>query len=128
MIILNGMNTVCIDVCTLQEVSFFLNDASQMMCNFVTMAKGEEMVFPVQFLMNKIGAMLSEYIEFDKYRYVMRVREAGTFNTFEMYVTVVPVDQNYNKEDFDTINIEKMVEQIKWTFSAVPKGNKKNGD
>lgn len=122
MIVINsGIHTSCIEVVKINEIPEFLKAAGQIMTGFITMAKGAEMVFPIEFLMNKIKVMLSEYVEFDKYIYVVRVKEEYTFNSFALYVTVFESTGEVIITDIEQIEMMKSIEEIKWTFSAIEK-------
>jgi hypothetical protein len=121
MIVLNDRRTICIDVISFKELPQFLNDASEIMTGFVSFARGEKMMFPVSFLMNKIKIEFANFIENDRIKFVVRIREMDIFNAYE--IRIITMELPGKVESITDIDVPGNIPAF-CTINAIPKERK----
>jgi hypothetical protein len=129
MIVLNNSRCTCIDVIHFNEIPQFLHDASEILTGFITFAKGEKMVFPIAFLLNKIKFEYSE-IEYEDFnvkrneyvKFIIRIREMEVFNAFEIKIATMELPGKVT--DIAEIDVPGLL-QVLCTFNAIPASREK---
>lgn len=129
MVVINNSRTTCIDVIKYESIPQFLQDASEVLTGFITFAKGEKMIFPIPFLLNKIRIEFSNDIEKEHVKFVIKIREMEVFNAFEIKVATLELPGTF--ENVMDIDVPGFI-QVLTTFNAIPadreKGRLRNGN
>lgn len=122
MVVLNEKRTTCIDVIQYNDIPQFLHDASEVLTGFITFAKGEKMVFPIPFLLNKIKIEYANVIDSEHTKFVMKIREMEVFNAFEVRIATMKLPGKVN--DIMDIDVPGLL-QVLCTFNAIPANREK---
>ena len=123
MVVLNGNRCTCIDVIEYNSIPQFLRDASEVLTGFITFAKGEKMIFPIPFLLNKIKVEYSREIEKEHVKFVVKIREMEVFNAFEIKIATMELPGKI--DNIMDIDVPGLL-QVLTTFNAIP-ANKEKG-
>lgn len=115
--IINGHRCTCIDVIEYNEIAQFLHDASEILTGFVTFAKGEKMVFPIPFLLNKIKFQFSKELENKYTKFVIKIREMEIFNGYEIKIATMELPGKVTH--IAEIDVPGLL-QVLCTFNAIP--------
>jgi len=102
--------TLCMSVIKSYDFQEFIKSSSEVLCGFVTLALGENHVFPEKMLENRLKISLRDYIEFDNYYYFVTVEEATIFNVFTIRVGVI--DASNIENDLIVDAYEKEIKKI----------------
>ncbi|MFA5235083.1 MAG: hypothetical protein WC390_11850 [Sulfurimonas sp.] len=123
MVILSGSHTTCLDVIKYCEIPLFIHDSSEIMTGFVSMAAGEKMVFPMEYLINKISVHFNNDIMKENIRFVVKIKEWTMYNTFEMLVATIEAEKLPEDISFEVASSGIEYKSL-GSFSARPKKEK----
>lgn len=116
MIVLNGIQTICVDVVEVHGLVSFIQEASEMMTGFCSMSAGEKMRFPTVEIADKVLQVYREQVNSEKGLIVIKVMETLQNNLFEVWINII-----IPPKIIDIRDTEFMAECKKlMTFSAVP--------
>lgn len=123
MVILSGSHTTCLDVVKYCEIPLFIHDSSEIMTGFVSMAAGEKMVFPLEYLLNKITVQFNQEVMKENIRFVVKITEWTIYNTFEMLVATIEAEKLPDDISFEVASSNIEYKSL-GSFSARPENKK----
>jgi hypothetical protein len=118
MIVMNGIHTCCVDVVEISGICSFIQEASEIMTGFCSMAAGQKMRFPTVEIADKIIEEYKKEIkpETEKGLIVVKIEEMLMNNYFELWVNVLNPPCTISIQDTKYMaDCKKLM-----AFSAVP--------
>jgi len=123
MVILSGSLTTCLDVIKYCEIPLFIHDSSEIMTGFVSMASGEKMVFPLEYLLNKITVQFNQEVMKENIRFIVKITEWTMYNTYEMLVATIEAEKLPDDISFEVASSNIEYKSL-GSFSARPENKK----
>lgn len=119
MIILNGIQTVCVDVVEVPGLVSFIQEASRIMTGFCSMMAGRKMEFPTVDIAEKVLQVYREQVNSEKGLIVIKIEETLMDNLFEVWVNIIIPPKIIDIKDTEFMAECKRL----MVFSAIPEGN-----
>lgn len=115
---MNGIHTCCVDVVEISGIVSFIQEASEIMTGFCSMAAGQKMRFPTVEIADKIIEEYKKEIKpaTEKGLIVVKIEEMLINNHFELSVNILNPPCTVSIKDTEFMkNCKKIM-----AFSAVP--------
>lgn len=119
MIVLNGIQTICVDVVEVHGLVSFIQEASEIMTGFCSMAAGRKMKFPTVDIADKVLQVYREQVNSEKGLIVIKIEETLMNNLFEVWINIVIPPKVISIKDTEFMAECKRL----MVFNAIPEGN-----
>lgn len=111
MVILQNSSDGCYFAGNYYELSKIIDIASNMMCEFISMANGKEMRFPKNIILERVKKQYPDCIVNPRLVFVVKFRELNSYNTYDLSIKGIETSQSVlnihidNAKDFKSLGV-----------------------